>query len=79
MATEPRKTRTLDVRSLIRRGEEPFTKIMAAIAALAPQEDLLLVTPFLPAPLIEKLRSEGFETRPEHRSDGSWQTRFTRT
>jgi uncharacterized protein (DUF2249 family) len=79
MATEPRKTRTLDVRALIGRGEEPFTKIMAAIKALAPHEDLLLVTPFLPAPLIEKLRSEGFEARPEHRTDGGWQTRFTRT
>jgi hypothetical protein len=61
---------------LLARGEEPFTKIMAAVAALAPREELMLVTPFVPAPLIEKLRSEGFDARPEHRPDGSWQTRF---
>jgi hypothetical protein len=72
------KIRTLDVRPLIARGEEPFTKIMAAVAALSPQDSLVLLTPFLPAPLIEKLRSEGFEAQPERADDGSWRTRFVR-
>jgi hypothetical protein len=79
MSAAPRaRVYTLDVRPLLARGEEPFTKIMAAVAALAPRDELIVVTPFVPAPLIEKLRSEGFDTRPEHRSDGAWQTRFTR-
>lgn len=78
MPPEPRKVRTLDVRPLIARGEEPFTKIMALVATVAPGESFVLLTPFLPAPLIEKLQSEGFETRPERRADGSWQTQFTR-
>lgn len=77
-ASESRKTRTLDVRPLFKRGEEPFPKIMAAVAALALDEELLLVTPFLPSPLIEKLSSEGFQARPERCGDGAWRTRFTR-
>ncbi len=78
MPAEPRKLRTLDVRPLIARGEEPFTKIMALVATIAPGESFVLVTPFLPSPLIEKLHSEGFDARPERRTDGGWQTHFTR-
>jgi hypothetical protein len=51
---------------------------MAAVAAVGAGETLLLVTPFLPSPLIEKLQSEGFSARPERCSDGSWQTSFRR-
>lgn len=71
-----RKPRTLDVRPLMARGEEPFAPIMQAVASLAPGEDFLLISPFLPSPLIEKLQSEGFQARPERRSDGAWQTLF---
>ena len=78
MAPAPRKAHTLDVRPLIANGQEPFSKIMAAMKGLAPGETLTLVTPFLPAPLIEKLGSEGFTALPERRADGGWQTRFTR-
>jgi hypothetical protein len=70
--------RTLDVRPLLARGEEPFDQIMVAVSALRPDEGFLLVTPFLPSPLIEKLQSEGFRARPERHSDGSWQTQFLR-
>lgn len=73
-----RKTRTLDVRPMMARGEEPFVKIISTVASLGATEDLLLLTPFLPAPLIEKLRSEGFAAKPERRSDGGWQTLFSR-
>ena len=73
-----RKIRTLDVRPLMAKGEEPFSKNMATGAALEATQDLILVTPFLPSPLIEKLRSEGFEARAERRSDGGWQTQFSR-
>jgi hypothetical protein len=75
---ETRKTRTLDLRPIIAAGDEPFTKIMAAVAAVGAGETLLLVTPFLPSPLIERLQSEGFSARPERCSDGSWQTSFRR-
>jgi hypothetical protein len=75
---KPRATRTLDVRALLAKGEEPFRVILATVGSLAADEDLLLVTPFIPAPLIERLGAEGFEAMPERRADGSWQTRFQR-
>lgn len=75
---EPRKPRVLDVRPLFAAGEEPFQRIMKAVAAVGVGETLLLVTPFLPSPLIEKLQAEGFSVRSERRSDGSWQTAFRR-
>jgi len=74
----PRKVRTLDVRPLIQRGEEPRAKIFAALAALAAGESLALITPFLPSPLIEKAQSDGLTARPERHADGSWQTLFSR-
>ena len=47
-------------------------------ATLGPADELVLLTPFLPSPLIEKLGSEGFHARPERRSDGAWETHFAR-
>jgi uncharacterized protein (DUF2249 family) len=80
-ATNPaarRKVRTLDVRPMLARGEEPFRLIMQTVAALAPGDRFVLVTPFIPSPLIERLHSEGFAVQPERRADGSWQTQFLR-
>jgi uncharacterized protein (DUF2249 family) len=77
-ASHTPKPRTLDVRSYFDRGEEPLTKILATVDALRPKESLLLITPFLPSPLIERLHSEGFDALPQRRRDGAWLTRFTR-
>jgi uncharacterized protein (DUF2249 family) len=73
-----RAYRTLDVRPLFERGDEPFAVIRKSVDALTAKEGLVLITPFLPSPLIEILQNEGFKARPERRSDGSWQTCFTR-
>jgi uncharacterized protein (DUF2249 family) len=77
-SSDSRRTRTLDVRPLLARGEEPFAKIMTTVAALTPDENLIVISPFLPSPLIERLQAAGFEARPERRADGSWQTFFSR-
>ncbi|MDO8545436.1 MAG: DUF2249 domain-containing protein [Opitutaceae bacterium] len=78
MASHPHKVRTLDVRPIMADGEHPFELIMKTVAGLKDGQDLLLITPFLPSPLIERLQSDGFSVRPERRADGSWQTQFTR-
>lgn len=75
---EPRRFRTLDVRPLMARGDEPFPKIMAAVAALRADEGLAIIAPFLPSPLIERLQGAGFHARPERQPDGAWQTFFWR-
>jgi hypothetical protein len=73
------KFRTVDVRPLLQRGEEPFHKVMETVAGLGPTEGFLLVSPFLPSPLIERLQADGFVAAPERRGDGAWQTMFTRS
>ncbi len=72
------KFRSLDVRPMMARGEEPFRTIIGTFAQLAPGEGLALTTPFLPSPLIERMQSDGFHTRPERQLDGSWLTYFWR-
>jgi uncharacterized protein (DUF2249 family) len=79
MKPAPARMRTLDVRPLIAAGQNPFEAITTALAALAAGESLLLLTPFLPSPLIERVRGEGFAAQPERRGDGTWQTRFSRS
>ena len=74
----PRKFKTLDVRPIIASGVEPFSKIRAAVDALQPGEGLSVVAPFLPSPLIEKLGSEGFQSRVERQNGSSWVTHFWR-
>jgi len=69
----------LDVREDIRAGREPFLRIMAAVAALKADQDLLLIAPFEPAPLYAVLRRQGFVAQPKPTADGDWEVRFTRS
>ena len=73
-----RKFKTLDVRSILARGVEPFSKIRQTIDALGPDEGLSVIAPFLPSPLIDKLGSEGFESRVERQIGGGWTVHFWR-
>ena len=70
--------KTFDVRPILARGEEPREQIIARIGSLAPGHGLVVLAPFLPAPLIEGLKSEGYSTAAEHAVDGSWAVRFWR-
>lgn len=70
--------KTLDVRPHLARGEEPLRLIRARVAALAPGQGVTVVAPFMPAPLIELLKSEGFQSTMEHRADGAWAVSFWR-
>lgn len=74
----PIKFKTCDVRRLLAQGIEPFPAIRKRVDALKPGAGLIVVAPFMPAPLIEKLGSEGFSSAVERRADGSWATQFWR-
>ena len=65
-----RKFKTLDLRPILAKGVEPFSRIRERIDALEPGEGLSVIAPFLPSPLIEKLGSEGFESRVERQVGG---------
>jgi uncharacterized protein (DUF2249 family) len=67
-----------DVRDLIRRGIEPFPEIHKRVDALKSGEGLIVVAPFLPSPLVEKLRSEGFSSKVERGQGADWMVYFWR-
>ena len=72
------KFKTLDVRPMLAKGVEPFAEIRKRVDALVPGAGLTVVAPFMPAPLIEKLQSEGFSSRVERHADGAWAAFFWR-
>ena len=61
-----------DVRPLLARGEEPFPAIRARVEGLKAGDGIIIVAPFLPSPLIEKLASEGFGSKVERGSGTDW-------
>ena len=67
-----------DVREILSRGVEPFPEIRKRVDALKPEEGLIVVAPFLPSPLIEKLNSEGFQSKLERGNGADWIIYFWR-
>jgi len=70
---------TVDVREDIRSGREPFSKIMSAVASLAPSQDLLLIAPFEPGPLFDVLGNQGFTHSTRRVSPDHWEVLFQRS
>jgi len=61
-AVEREVARTHDARAAIEAGEHPLPRVMADLAALADAEVYELVTPFVPAPLVDLARDKGFSS-----------------
>lgn len=68
----------LDVRDDIRRGEEPFARIMAAVNALPRDGVLALRAPFEPVPLYDVLGRRGFAHWTDPRGPRDWSVWFYR-
>lgn len=66
----------VDVREDIRRGVEPFARIMTAVKALGEGEALLLRVPFEPKPLYDVLGRRGFVRWTERHSADDWSVWF---
>jgi len=52
---------TLDARQVIAVGEHPLAQVMAAVATLTAGQAYRLITPFVPAPLLDKARAQGLQ------------------
>ena len=72
------KFKRFDVREMIRSGIEPFPEILDRVNTLKPDQGLMVVAPFLPSPLVEKLGSDGFSCKVEHGAHGEWMVYFWR-
>ena len=67
-----------DVREMIRQGGEPFLEIHRRVTRMKTGEGLLVIAPFLPSPLIERLDGEGFKSKLERGSGADWMVYFWR-
>src|SRR5580765_4763312 len=67
-----------DVRDLLQRGAEPLPEIRKRVDALKKEQGLIIIAPFLPSPLIEKLGSEGFASKVERGTGADWIVYFWR-
>jgi uncharacterized protein (DUF2249 family) len=70
------RVRTVDARPIIARGEEPFRTIMAAVDALEPGQDLVIIAPFEPVPLEGVLGGQGFTFEVQSLDGGDWRVTF---
>ncbi len=66
----------LDVRPELRAGQEPFEKIMSAVATLPPGQGLRLFATFKPTPLLYVLGSQGFSHEAKELAGGEWEVLF---
>ncbi len=66
------------MRDLLSRGVEPFPEIHRRMMKLKMDDGLIVVAPFLPSPLVEKLESEGFASKVERGSGADWMVYFWR-
>lgn len=67
---------TIDVRDDIRAGREPFPRIMEAVGRLRDGEQLRVLAPFEPRPLIGVLAMQGFAAKVTELSDGAFEVVF---
>lgn len=72
------KFKRFDVRDLLSQGIEPFPEIRKRVDALKADEGLIVVAPFLPSPLVEKLTGEGFSSKVERGTGADWIIYFWR-
>ena len=68
---------TLDVREMLKTGDNPLPTIMQAVESLSPGQGLRLLAIFKPVPLFAVMAQRGFD-HTEHEIDGGdWEVIFT--
>ena len=67
---------SLDARPLLARGIHPLEQVQQDCSALQAGEIFEIITPFAPAPMIEKMAAAGFGTHSEQGEDGMFRTYF---
>ncbi len=68
----------LDAREMIASGEHPLDQVLAGIQQLEPGKIFVLVSPFTPKPMIEKVRASGDLAWSEQVGPGEFKTYYKR-
>lgn len=66
----------LDARPLLARGHHPKAEVMGELSKLQPGQIFRLVTPFVPAPLVEVGKEQGLSTWTRQGEAGRFETYF---
>jgi len=69
---------THDAREEIASGGHPLARVLAALEKLEPGHGYELIAPFVPEPMLEKVRALGFDAWTEPRKPGEFLTTFHR-
>lgn len=69
---------TLDARELIASGGHPLDEVLAGIQQLEPGKIFVLISPFAPTPMIEKVRAAGDLAWSEQAGPGEFKTYYKR-
>jgi uncharacterized protein (DUF2249 family) len=67
--TEEKIVKRLDARPIIEQGGHPLGEVLTGVGDLKAGEIYELITPFLPAPLIERVVEQGFDHWSEKKSE----------
>lgn len=68
----------LDAREMLAAGGHPLDQVLAGIQQLGPGKIFLLISPFTPEPMIEKVRNAGDLAWSEQAGPGEFRTYFKR-
>jgi len=66
---EEKIVKRLDARPIIEQGGHPLGEVLTGVSDLKPGEIFELITPFTPAPLIERVVAQGFDNWSEKRAE----------
>ncbi len=70
--TEDAVVNSIDIREMLNRGEQPVHEVLAAAKRLEKDQILLIIAPFIPAPLLDKTLSLGYLHWVVNAGDGSF-------
>ena len=75
--SEEEIVRSVDIREMLNRGEQPVHEVLAAIKILNHYEILEIVAPFIPAPLLDKSLSLGIRHYLVKKEEGEFRIYFS--
>ncbi|MBK7029416.1 MAG: DUF2249 domain-containing protein [Bacteroidales bacterium] len=55
-------TKSLDAREMLEKGEHPLSIVLSTTQTMKSGDIYELITPFMPAPLVQKVSAQGLET-----------------
>ncbi len=68
---------TIDIREMLNRGEQPVHEVLSSIQKLNDQDILVVIAPFVPAPLLDKSLSLGYKHWLEKKGAGEFWVYFS--